>query len=89
MIPCFYTTRINPDLGVQSTTCREANQVSSKIGGGIIIKSILGLSVDPDTIPYQNGRQQQIQVPDTIVEAQIVYGRGNIEVEEEGSNKLH
>ncbi|EKM82852.1 hypothetical protein AGABI1DRAFT_125317 [Agaricus bisporus var. burnettii JB137-S8] len=72
---------------VQSATCREANQVSSKLGGGIIIRSILGLPIDPDVVTLQSG--QQIQIPDTIAEAQTVYGRGNIEVEEEGSDRLH
>ncbi|KXN90485.1 Putative ATP-dependent helicase HRQ1 [Leucoagaricus sp. SymC.cos] len=70
---------------VQSTTCKEANQVSSKIGAGIIIKGILDLSIDPDTVPYQ-GEIQQIQVPDTIVEAETVYARDNVEVE---GDKLH
>ncbi len=70
--------------GVQSATCKEANQVSSKVGGGIIIKGILGLSIDPDTVPHQVD-QQHIQIPETIVEPQAVYARENIEVEEEGS----
>lgn len=77
----------SPETGVQSATCREANQVSSKLGGGIIIRSILGLPIDPDVVTLQSG--QQIQIPDTIAEAQTVYGRGNIEVEEEGSDRLH
>ncbi|KAJ3572806.1 hypothetical protein NP233_g2842 [Leucocoprinus birnbaumii] len=73
---------------VQSTTCKEANQVSSKTGAGIIIKGILGLSIDPDTIPYQQTELQYNEVPNTIVEAETVIPRDNIVVEEEG-DKLH
>jgi DEAD/DEAH box helicase domain-containing protein len=58
------------------------------MGGGVIIKGILGLSIDPDTIPYQ-GELQQIQVPDTIVEAETVYAWENVEVEEDVGDKLH
>lgn len=84
----LYVLETHPISGVQSATCKEANQVSSKIGGGIIIKGILGLSIDPDTIPYQID-QQQIQVPETIVEPQIVYAREKVDVEEEVGGKLH
>lgn len=77
---------LTPNPGVQSATCRESNQVSSKTGGGIIIRGILGLPIDPNTVPYQ---EQQIQVPDTIVEAQTVYARENVELEEEGEINLH
>ncbi|KAF9452846.1 DEAD/H helicase [Macrolepiota fuliginosa MF-IS2] len=70
---------------VQSNSCREANQVSSKMGGGIIIKGILGLPIDPETVPHQG--EQQFEIPDTIVEAQTVYARGNVEVE--AGDRLH
>ncbi|KAF5358075.1 hypothetical protein D9756_001743 [Leucocoprinus leucothites] len=77
------------DYGVQSTTCKEANQVSSKTGAGIIIKGILGLSINPDTIPYQETGLQYNEVPDTIVDAETVFARDNVEVEEERGDKLH
>jgi len=74
-----------PKSGVQSNGCREANEVSSKLGGGIVVKGILGLPIDPGTVPHQGERQ--IEIPDTIVEAQTVYARGNVEVEAE--DRLH
>lgn len=87
-LPALYVFETYPTPGVQSATCKEANQVSSKIGGSIIIKGILGLSINPDTIPYQIV-QQQTQVPETIVEPQTVYARENVEVENEVGGKLH
>jgi hypothetical protein len=78
-----------PQSGVQSTSCREANQVSSKLGAGIIIKGILGLTIDQDTIPYQEGGLQQTQAPNTIVNAETVYSREKVNIEEEGEDRLH
>jgi len=65
----FHTLRsFALSIGVQSSVCKEKNEVSSKIGALLIIKGVLGLPIDIDAIPAQQGRI----LPDTIIEAESV-----------------
>jgi len=68
LIPCL--------SGVQSPSCREGNEVSSKIGALIILKGILGLAMDADGIA-----PQQDVGHGTIVVASSVRAVEGIQVE--------
>ncbi|KAF8630367.1 hypothetical protein AX15_002931 [Amanita polypyramis BW_CC] len=62
---------------VHSPLCRENNEVSSKTGAAIIIKTLLGRQVDPQQIP----EQRVIHGLNTIVAAATVRGADGAEVE--------
>jgi len=64
--------------GTQSPLCRDANQISSKIGGQLILRSLIGLEIDPDSIPVQNEGISRFQ---TIVEANYVRPLDGTQVE--------
>ena len=68
--------------GVQSGLCREGNQVSSKHGAHLILRSMLGFDIDPDSIPPQNERIGAFQ---TVVEATYVRPIDGTEVEVESA----
>jgi DEAD/DEAH box helicase domain-containing protein len=60
---------------VQSPRCKENNTVSSKLGALVVLKTILGLVIDWDTIiptAIDDGRGGDFRFEDTIVEAQGV-----------------
>jgi len=63
---------------VQSPACKEGNLVCSKIGALLVLESILGLEIDPSSIPYQGDGTQPL---DTIVEASSVCAIDGIQVE--------
>ena len=65
--------------GIQSPYCKEGNVVSSKLGAQIIIRGLLGLPIDLDSIPDPDV-QAEIY-PDTIVEAEHVRTMPDVEVE--------
>lgn len=64
--------------GIHSGTCKEGNEVSSKLGCHLILKSILGMHIDPDSIPDQD---EMFEVYNTIVEAEEVRAAEGVEVE--------
>ncbi|KAF8350877.1 P-loop containing nucleoside triphosphate hydrolase protein [Amanita rubescens] len=61
---------------VHSPACKENNEVSSKLGATLIIKTLLGRQIDPQRVP----EQPEIYGLETIVAAATVRGVG-IEVE--------
>ncbi|KAK2467067.1 hypothetical protein APHAL10511_001325 [Amanita phalloides] len=62
---------------VQSPMCKENNEVCSKLGAMLIIRTLLGREIDPLQIPEQD----EIYGLDTIVAATTVRSVGVIEVE--------
>ncbi|KAJ6500440.1 DEAD H helicase [Mycena sanguinolenta] len=40
--------------GIHSSACREKNEVTSKLGALLVLRGILDIAVDPDSIPIQN-----------------------------------
>ena len=38
-------------IGIESSICRSANLVTSKMGAGILLRGILDLEIDEDAIP--------------------------------------
>ena len=68
--------------GVQSTLCKEKNKVCSRMGALVIIKSCLGIPIDPDDIPLEMDGEE-VQGWDTIVSASVVRALGDVEVEKD------
>lgn len=66
-------------LGVQSPACKEANQVSSKLGALIILKGFLGRELNYSQETLQEGVYTG---PETIVDAPAVLATPDIEIEE-------
>ena len=64
-------------LGIQSPSCKEGNLVSSKSGAQLVLKAVMGMTIDPDCVASQNG----IQATETIVEAEAVPAVEGIQVE--------
>jgi DEAD/DEAH box helicase domain-containing protein len=64
--------------GVQSAACKEGNEVSSKIGAYVILRAILGLEIDADSIPVQT---EGLHVFNTVVEASSVRTLQGVDVE--------
>ncbi|KAJ7445770.1 P-loop containing nucleoside triphosphate hydrolase protein [Mycena galericulata] len=62
---------------IHSGACREKNEVTSKIGALLVLRGILGIDVDPDTIPIQT----DVIGHDTIVEPLGVGTMGGVSVE--------
>lgn len=66
-------------LGVQSPACKEANQVSSKLGALIILKSFLGRELN---YSHETPQESVYTGPETIVDAPVVLATPGIEIEE-------
>ena len=49
----FSDRELTGGVGVQSMSCREGNQVASKIGARIVLRTVLGLEIDADAIQLQ------------------------------------
>ncbi|KAJ7093176.1 P-loop containing nucleoside triphosphate hydrolase protein [Mycena epipterygia] len=64
---------------IHSSACREKNEVSSKLGALIVLRGILGIHIDPDSIPVQMDAQIG---HDTIVEPQRVAVMAGVNVEQ-------
>ncbi|KAJ6618312.1 DEAD/H helicase [Mycena sp. CBHHK59/15] len=62
---------------IHSGACREKNEISSKLGALIVLKGILGIHVDPDSIPVQSEEMGH----DTIVDAPGVGAIPGVSVE--------
>jgi len=62
---------------VHSLACREGNLVCSKIGALLVLQNILGLGIDPTSVPFQSGSLES----DTIVEASTVRAVEGVQVE--------
>ncbi|QRW02955.1 DEAD/DEAH box helicase [Ceratobasidium sp. AG-Ba] len=62
---------------IQGTKCTEGNIVSSKIGASLILKSLLDVEIDADSIPNFG----ITDLPDTIVEAESVRKANDVKVE--------
>ncbi|KAJ7684713.1 P-loop containing nucleoside triphosphate hydrolase protein [Mycena polygramma] len=45
------------DNGIHSSACREKNEVSSKLGALLVLRGILDIHVDPESIPMQTDDQ--------------------------------
>jgi DEAD/DEAH box helicase domain-containing protein len=59
--------------------CKEANQVSSKVGAEIILKGILGQDISYN---YEQVKSTPYTGPNTIVEAPAVKALEGIQIEE-------
>lgn len=64
---------------VQSTSCKEANQVSSKLGALIILKGLLGRDLN---YTHETLHENIYAGPETIVDAPPVLAAPGIEIEE-------
>ncbi|EAU88392.2 DEAD/H helicase [Coprinopsis cinerea okayama7 len=64
---------------VQSLVCKEANQVSSKVGAEIILKGILGQDISYN---YEQVKSTPYTGPNTIVEAPAVKALEGVQIEE-------
>jgi len=62
---------------IQSGFCKEGNQVSSKLGAQLVLRSILGFKIDADTIPAQD----RVDGFQTITEATYVRPVDGMQVE--------
>lgn len=65
-------------LGIHSATCREENKVSSKVGALLILRGILDLEINAESIPERVDEETGF---DTIVEADYVRAVDGVEVE--------
>lgn len=63
---------------ILSPTCREHNTISSKIGALVILRGLLNLEIDVDSIPRQ---ENELDGADTIVKADFVRPIDGVEVE--------
>ncbi|KAG0706339.1 hypothetical protein DFH29DRAFT_995980 [Suillus ampliporus] len=66
------------DHSIHSTTCSEGNVVASKPGALLVLKALLNLDIDTNSVAKQ---PVQIQGPDTIVEATYVRPLDGVQVE--------
>lgn len=57
--------------------CSEGNIVSSKIGASLVLKSLLDIEIDPDTVPNFG----ELDLPETIVVAEPVRNANGVKVE--------
>ena len=64
---------------VESSSCKEGNLVSSKLGALVVLQGILGIDINPDDIPDQDVAPGFTQA--TIIEAQGVGAVEGIHVE--------
>ncbi|KAJ7871484.1 P-loop containing nucleoside triphosphate hydrolase protein [Mycena olivaceomarginata] len=64
---------------IHSSSCREKNEVSSKLGSLLVLRGILGIPIDPDSIPVQ----AEMEIGhDTIVEPVGVGALTGVSVEQ-------
>lgn len=73
------TPHFNP--GVESTFCKERNEVASKLGALLIIKDLLNIPIDPDRIPQQFDYERTDEAHQTIVAAEFVRPIDDVQVE--------
>jgi hypothetical protein len=83
---CFVRQRQRTDTlsGIQSGLCKEGNQVSSKLGAHLVLRSMLGFDIDPDNIPQQYERISAFQ---TVVEATYIRPVDGTVVESEATSE--
>ncbi|CAD6439183.1 4213e487-49ea-46b2-beec-c158f57016a9-CDS [Sclerotinia trifoliorum] len=63
---------------VASETCKHANEVMSKAGSEVILKSLLGLDIDVDALPMGPVDERDTGI-ETVVLAEVVRGKGRLE----------
>ncbi|KAL9091513.1 MAG: hypothetical protein Q9159_001372 [Coniocarpon cinnabarinum] len=76
-----------------SERCREANQVMSKAGGEVILRSLLGLEIDVDSLPWgEDDPVGPAGIETVIVASEVRPARGKrvevVEVKREGGGKV-
>lgn len=64
--------------GIHSAKCREENKVSSKLGALLVLRGLLNLEINPESIPERVDEETGF---DTIVEADYVRAVDGVEVE--------
>lgn len=69
------TNRFLP--GVRGMKCSEWNLVSSKIGASLVLKSLLDIKIDSDTVPNFG----ELDLPETIVVAETVRSANGVKLE--------
>ncbi|KAF9036912.1 P-loop containing nucleoside triphosphate hydrolase protein [Hymenopellis radicata] len=65
---------------VQSPSCKEGNKICSKMGALVLLKTCLGLTINPDEIPEEI---EEYEGPETIVRASTVRALGDVQVEKD------
>lgn len=65
---------------IHSAACRKGNEVSSKIGAVIILRSLLGLEIDENSIPFQLDGRAKFE---TVVEAPAVKPKDGVQIQVE------
>jgi hypothetical protein len=75
--PLEHLAFILQTLGVDSPTCKERNEVSSKLGAQVVLRGILGYSINLDAIPDMDPDS----VPETVIEAESVRAVDGVEIE--------
>ena len=75
-----------------SERCREANQVMSKAGGEVILRSLLGLEIDVDSLPWgEDDPVGPAGIETVIVASEVRPARGKrvevVEVKREGGGR--
>ena len=60
--------------------CSEGNIVSSKVGAALVLKSLLDIEINPDTVPNYG----ELDLPDTVVVAETVRNASGVKVEVDG-----
>lgn len=65
--------------GVQSPSCKEGNRICSKMGALVLLKTCLGLAINPDEIP----EELEYEGPETIVRASTVRALGDVQIEKD------
>ncbi|KAG4028021.1 hypothetical protein MFRU_025g00860 [Monilinia fructicola] len=62
---------------VASETCKHANEVMSKAGSEVILKSLLGMEIDVDALPMGPEDERDTGI-ETVVLAETVTGKGKL-----------
>ncbi|RAL59664.1 hypothetical protein DID88_000297 [Monilinia fructigena] len=62
---------------VASETCKHANEVMSKAGSEVILKSLLGMEIDVDALPMGPEDERDTGI-ETVVLAETVTGKGRL-----------
>lgn len=62
---------------VASENCKHANEVMSKVGSEVVLKSLLGLHVDVEALPMGPEGERDTGI-ETVVLAETVLGRGRL-----------
>jgi DEAD/DEAH box helicase domain-containing protein len=63
--------------GIRATRCTEGNDLCAKVGALLILKSLLDIDTDPDTVPNLGVSN----LPNTIIEAESVRRANDVQVE--------